>query len=215
MIAEHIEILVEEASMEAFLRASLPHLLGENISFEIYSYQGKSDLLSRLGERLRGYAAWLPDTWRIVVVVDRDDDNCLTLKKGLENDAITAGLTTRALKVKEWQVVFRIAIEELEAWYFGDWEAVRLAYPRVGEHVARKAAYRSCDGIYGGTWEAFERELRKVGYFSGGLEKIQAARNVGRHFSNKRCSSPSYKCFANAISAAVAQGSLVAVSEAS
>jgi len=137
------------------------------------------------------------------------------LKKGLENEAMTAGLTTRALEIKEWQVVFRIAIEELEAWYFGDWEAVRLAYPRVGEHVARKAAYRSCDGIYGGTWEAFERELQKVGYFAGGLGKIEAARNVGKYFSSKRCSSPSYRCLANAILTVVVQGSLVAGSEAS
>lgn len=30
-----------------------------------------------------------------------------------------------------WQLVNRIAIEELEAWYFGDWEAVRTAYPRI------------------------------------------------------------------------------------
>jgi len=53
MTAEHIEFLVEEPSMEAFLRSSLPQLLGKT-SFEIYSYQGKSDLLSRLEERLRG-----------------------------------------------------------------------------------------------------------------------------------------------------------------
>jgi len=65
MTAEHIEFLVEEPSMEAFLRSSLPQLLGET-SFEIYSYQGKSDLLSRLEERLRGYAAWLPVSLRRV-----------------------------------------------------------------------------------------------------------------------------------------------------
>lgn len=37
-------------------------------------------LLARLPERLRGYASWLPDTWRIVVIVDRDDADCTTLK---------------------------------------------------------------------------------------------------------------------------------------
>ena len=32
-----------------------------------------------------------------------------------------------------WQVVNRIAIEELQAWHFGDWEAARQAnpYPRA------------------------------------------------------------------------------------
>lgn len=94
MTAEHIEFLVEEPSMEAFLRSSLPRLLGET-SFEIYTYQGKADLLSRLEERLKGYATWLPSTWRIVVILDRDDDDCLKLKNSLEQLASVAALSTR------------------------------------------------------------------------------------------------------------------------
>jgi len=148
---------------------------------------------------LRGYAAWLPDTWRIVVILDRDDDDCVQLKNSLENFASIATLSTRQSAAENWQVVFRIAIEELEGWYFGDWEAVRLAYPRVSEDAARKAAYRNCDEILGGTWEAFERETQKVGYFEGGLRKIEAARNVGEHFRSERCSSPSYRCLANTL----------------
>lgn len=198
MIAEHVEFLVEEPSMEAFLRSSLPQLLGQT-SFEIYPHQGKIDLFSHLEQRLRGYAAWLPDTWRIVVVLDRDDDDCFELKERLENFASIATLSMRRLAAETWQVAFRIAIEELESWYFGDWEAVRLAYPRVSEFVSRKAAYRNCDQILGGTWEAFERETQKAGYFEGGLRKIEAARNVGKHFRSGRCSSPSYRCLANAL----------------
>jgi hypothetical protein len=41
MRAEHLEILAEEPSMEAFLHALLPRLLGDAASFAIHPYQGK------------------------------------------------------------------------------------------------------------------------------------------------------------------------------
>lgn len=58
MTAEHIEVLVEEPSMEAFLHALLPRILPSGRTFQIHSFQGKSDLLGKLEARLRGYAAW-------------------------------------------------------------------------------------------------------------------------------------------------------------
>ncbi len=76
MTARHLKLLVEEPSMEAFLRALLPRLLAASRTFEVHAFQGKADLLGKLQARLRGYAQWLPDDWRIVVVVDRDDDDC-------------------------------------------------------------------------------------------------------------------------------------------
>jgi len=80
MRATHLEILVEEPSMEAFLRKLLPRLLGEDRTFGIYPYQCKDDLPGKLPQRLRGYAAWLPEKWRIVVIVDRDGNDCVLLK---------------------------------------------------------------------------------------------------------------------------------------
>lgn len=135
-MAAHVELLVEEPSMEAFLRALLPRLLPQNKTFEVHAFQGKSDLLGKLADRLRGYAKWLPDDWRIVVVVDRDDDDCMQLKQRLEAIAGQAGLRTRARAGRApWQLVNRIAIEELEAWYFGDWPAVKAVFPRVSANV--------------------------------------------------------------------------------
>ena len=132
MMAQHMELLVEEPSMEAFLRALLPRMMPQGRSFEIHAFQGKSDVLGKLQNRLRGYAQWLPEEWRIVVVVDRNDDDCQALKQQLESLALGAGLRTRSRPGRHsWQLVNRIAIEELEAWYFGDWAAVCLAYPRV------------------------------------------------------------------------------------
>ena len=183
MTAAHIELLVEEPSMEAFLVSLLPRILSDEISFQVHPFQGKSDLMKELEGRLRGYSSWLPDNWRVVVVVDRDNEDCFTLKAKMEGIADRSGLLTRAKSSGHpWQLVNRIAIEELEAWYFGDWPAVVAAYPRVNQNVPNQASFRDPDAIGGGTWEAFERTLQRHGYFKTGLRKIEAAREIAIHF---------------------------------
>jgi hypothetical protein len=78
MTVERVHLLVEERSMESALRALWPRLAG-GLAFEIFQHNGKMDLLAKLPQRLRGYARWLPPTWRVVVLVDRDDDDCAAL----------------------------------------------------------------------------------------------------------------------------------------
>jgi hypothetical protein len=205
MTAGHLELLVEEPSMEAFLRALLPRLLPQGRSFEVHTFQGKSDLLGKLEARLRGYAAWLPEDWRVVVVVDRDDDDCQTLKHRLDQIAQGAGLRTRNFAGGlPWQLVNRIAIEELEAWYFGDWEAVRSAYPRVAAGIPKRQGFRDPDAIAGGTWEAFERLMQRHGYFRGGVAKIEAARAIGACIDPARNRSASFAAFWRVLAEAVA-----------
>jgi hypothetical protein len=205
MPASHLELLVEEPSMESFLRVLLPRLLPQDRTFEVHPFQGKHDLLGKLDGRLRGYAAWLPDDWRVVVVVDRDDDDCRALKQQLESAAFRAGLRTRTRSYNaQWQLVNRIAIEELEAWYFGDWEAVRAEYPRVHAGIPGRQPFRNSDAIAGGTWEAFERVMKTYGYFKGGLAKIEAARSIGAHVDPLRSRSDSFRVFCNAIHEAFA-----------
>lgn len=200
MRAKHLEILVEEPSMEAFLRKILPPMLGETTSFQIYPSQCKDDLLAKLPDRLQGYANWLPEDWRIIVVVDRDDDCCQELKYKLEQISKAAKLDTRTITgEKPWQIVNRIAIEELEAWYFGDWDAVRNAYPRVRKNTPDKASFRSPDAITGGTWEAFERILQRARYFKNGLRKIEAAKMIGQEMNAQRNTSHSFQVFRNAL----------------
>ena len=96
MTVAHIEIFVEEPSMEAALRTLLPPLL-PNITFEVYPHQCKDELIARLPQRLRGYRAWLPPDWRILIVVDRDDDACHALKERLETIARDVGLVTKTM----------------------------------------------------------------------------------------------------------------------
>ncbi|WP_372612587.1 DUF4276 family protein [Halomonas sp.] len=203
--AQHFELLVEEPSMEAFLKALLPRLLPQDRTFQVHSFQGKPDLLGKLGARLRAYSAWLPANYRIVVVVDRDQEDCRLLKQRLEEISANAGLRSRtATDDERWQVVNRIAIEELEAWYFGDWQAVREVYSRVSANVPNRQGFRGPDAIAGGTWEAFERVLQRHRYFSTGLRKIEAARKLGAEIDHTRSTSRSFSVFCQAIVGATA-----------
>lgn len=147
----------------------------------------------------------MPAEYRIVVIVDRDNEDCEHLKSTLEDICEKAGLRSRRVAGNsEWQVVTRIAIEELEAWYFGDWPAVCAAFPHVSSSVPNQSRYRNPDAIKGGTWEAFERVLQKHGYFKYGLAKRQAAAAIGKHFSPTRSRSQSYSMFWNAIAETIA-----------
>ncbi len=189
--AEHLEILVEEPSMEAALRAILPKMIGE-MSFNITQYTDKQTFLNRLPNRLHGYARSLPPSHRIIVVIDRDNDDCRKLKSCIETMAQKAGLRTRQDHRGPAQVIVRIAIEELEAWYFGDWTAVQAAYPRANKPPQH---CRAPDAVKGGTWEAFERSMRKSGYFVSGLRKIEAATRIAPHIDPARNTSPSFQAF--------------------
>ncbi len=188
--------------MEAFLNELLPRMLPTSCDFKVYPFQGKNDLLRKLPGRLSGYAQWLPEDWRIIVVVDRDDDDCTDLKRRLEQIAKSSGLRTRSRSragTQPWHIANRIAVEELEAWYFGDWDAVRHAYPHVSATIPRKSGFRDPDAVSGGTWETFERVLNKAGYFRGGLRKIEVARRIGSLIDPSRNYSHSFQTFCEVI----------------
>lgn len=185
--------------METLLRGLVPRLV-QDVGFEVFPFRSKDDLLKNLPARLRAYASWNPPGRLVVVVVDRDDDDCTRLKARLETCAVQAGLATRSAPQEgRVTVVSRLAIEELEAWYFGDWEAVRAAYPRVSATIPQKRAFRDPDAVAGGTWEAFERVLQRAGYFPNGLSKIQAARAIAPNLEPARNTSRSFQVFRDAV----------------
>lgn len=193
----HLEFLVEEASLESALTQLLPNILPSTVSSKIHAFRGKPDLLAKLPNRLKGYQAWLPPDWKIVILIDEDRENCLKLKKQLEDIAILAGLITKSScqKDKSFQVLNRIVIEELEAWFLGDVQAIRQAYPKVSANLANQQPYRDPDAIKGGTWEALERVLKKAGYHLGGLEKYKASTEISQYMNPKSNRSKSFKVF--------------------
>ncbi|HUU29809.1 MAG TPA: DUF4276 family protein [archaeon] len=193
----HVEFLVEEPSMEYALNNLVPRILGQDISIKIHPFQGKHDLLNNLPHRLNGYKKWMPADYRVVVLIDLDQGDCLVLKESLDHVAANAGLITKTQRSERgfFQVLNRLAIEELEAWFFGDLEAVRQAYPRFPEKLEVKENYRDPDAIKGGTCEALERELKKAGYYKSGISKTKAAREISAYMDPDRNRSKSFQVF--------------------
>ena len=201
----HFEFLVEELSTEAALSNLVPNILEAEHTFAVHPFQGKADLLANLPARLQAYRTWLPKDWRIVVLIDEDREDCKALKGQLEKAAKKAGLVTRTSTKGQspFQILNRLAIEELEAWFFGDVLAVKAAYPRVLATLSKKAKYRDPDSIVGGTWEALERELKKAGYYPTGMPKIEVSRNVSHYMDVERNRSRSFQVFVDGLKACV------------
>ncbi len=192
----HLELLLEEPSAEAFFADFLPKIAPEGTTWRLIPFQGKADLLANLEKRLKGYAAWLPEDWRIVVLVDEDREDCTKLKARLEASAKVAGLMTKSRAKKGgFAVLNRIAVEELEAWFLGDVEGLCAAYPGVSASLGSRENFRDPDAVPGGTWEALERVLQRAGHFQGGLGKIELARTMARHMEPARNRSRSFQRF--------------------
>jgi hypothetical protein len=128
------------------------------------------------------------------VLVDRDADDCEVLKTELEKTAREAGLITRtaAGPGRSFQVVNRLAIQELEAWFFGDVGALVQAYPGVPATLAKKASYRDPDSIPH-TWERLEQVLQRAGYYATGMPKIEVARRIAGCMQPARNRSKSFQ----------------------
>ncbi len=182
------------------LHSLVPKIVGSGVSFGIHTFQGKQDLLSNLPQRLRGYSRWLPQDWRIVVLVDQDRERCEDLKSKLEKIARRAGLITwsKASRKDSFQVLNRIAVKELEAWFFGDVAALSAAYPKIPRSLAGKSKYRDPDAITR-TWEVLERVLQRAGYYPAGMPKVEVARQVATHMLPDRNRSKSFQVFRDAL----------------
>ncbi|GAC1542183.1 MAG: DUF4276 family protein [Polyangiales bacterium] len=201
MTVEYVEFFVEELSMEAALRALVPKIRA-GLHFDVHPFQGKDDLLAKLPRRLKGYTN-MPSGWRIVVVLDEDRAPCAPLKRRVEQIARSAHLRPkpRGASRHDFDVLTRIAVEELEAWLLGDVPALLATYPRLPASLGATRSLRHPDAVRGGTWEALQRVLQTAGYFAGGLPKIQVARDVAANMDPARNTSPSFRHFRDGLRA--------------
>jgi hypothetical protein len=154
---------VEGASEEAFLRGWFPRFLPGH-ALQVIPHRGKGKLpgepykapdprreglLDQLPAKLRAYGRALnPATDRLLVLLDLDDDSCLELKSRLL--AVLEQCNPKPV------VLFRIAIEETEAFYLGDPQAIKRAFPQAN---LRKLKNYVQDSICG-TWEVFQEIVR-------------------------------------------------------
>ena len=192
-----IKFFVEELSAEEALYNLVPKIIGPGHSIKIYSFQGKHDLLNNLSNRLKALKRGFASDDRIVILIDEDREDCKALKGKLETIANASGFNSKSavLPGTMFHVLNRIAVEELEAWFFGDMNALLNAFPKLPASLREKASFRNPDGINGGTWEALERVLNKYGYYSGGIPKVELARAVSQHMNPQNNRSRSFQVF--------------------
>lgn len=126
--------LLEEPSMKYFLDGFLPRILPEKITFVTIPHEGKSDLQKSLAAKLRG---WNEPDVKFVVVQAQDSNDCRELKKKLLALCDNSGRN----------VLIRIACRELEAWYFGDIDALNMAYGVDLSNIKKKKRFRIPDEI--------------------------------------------------------------------
>jgi hypothetical protein len=206
----HFEILVEDASGELLLGSLLPKILGRNgdtHTWKTHAYKGigkiprdlrgKTDpwkriLLDRLPKILAGYGKSLQATEAVVVVVvDLDDKDCTAFKQELVQIQNRCRPKPR--------VLFRLAIEEMEAWLLGDQAAIVKAFPRAKTNILQ--SYRQ-DSICG-TWETLAEAvfpggsaaLKAEGYPRIGEQKCRWASQIGGHLDVEANLSPSFRVF--------------------
>ncbi len=201
----HIEILVEDQSGKALLESLIPKLIGESGQthfWRLHAYKGigripkglKSGqdaagriLLDQLPRLLRGFRK-TPSIDAVMVVLDSDRRNCVEFLQQLTQvaNAVDAGDRT----------LFRLAIEEMEAWYFGDRDALTRAYPRAKAEILNRYVQDSVCG----TWEILadaiypggSAAVKKAGWPLPGQVKFDWARKLGPLLDVDRNNSPSF-----------------------
>ena len=105
----HIKFFLEEPSAEEALQYILPKVFADDVSYEFHISEGKGDLLNNLSTLLKGHQ-WIPNDWRIIVLIDEDRRNCHELKAYLEKAAHEAGFVTKSSVAPngDFQVVNRL-----------------------------------------------------------------------------------------------------------
>ena len=204
----HIEVLVEDSSGEKLLAQLLPLILGEQgapHTWRLKAYKGigrippgltaKADpakriLLDQLPRLLQGYGR-TPGIDAVVVVLDTDRRDCKEFLKELKAVARRCQPAPRTL--------FRLAIEEMEAWYLGDRAGLMQAYPRAKREVLDRYVQDSvCN-----TWELMADAVRvggaaaikKAGWPLPGQIKHEWAEKIGPFMRTDQNASPSFAKF--------------------
>lgn len=168
----NVVFLLEEESMRVCLGYLLEKALRDvpDVNCQFVTFRGKGDLEKRLPIKLKGWST--PNTV-FVVVRDQDEDDCVKVKEHLLKLASGSGR----------DVLVRIVCHELEAWYFGDLEAVDAGFGTKLAPLARKKRYRNPDAIHHP-----KTELRK---YLPELQQIDGARRIGPHLDPSRNTSHS------------------------
>ena len=209
----HFEILVEDRSGSIALEHILEKILGANGAvhyWRIHHYRGIGRLPKKLGGvptpanrllldnlpgLLRGYGKSLTDSSAVIVVVDSDDRDCIAFKKELLSVLNNCNPRPKTL--------FRIAVEEGEAWLLGDRSAIKAAYPSAKDTILNGYVQDSVCG----TWEVIadavhsggSKRLKRLGYPETGKTKCEWAAKIAPELDVAQNRSKSFTVFRDGV----------------
>jgi len=215
----HIEILVEDSSGAKLIETLMPKVIGpfgNPHTWRIHAYKGigkipkglvatgnpaKRALLNQLPRLLAGYGK-TTGIDAVVVVLDNDNRDC---KEFLAELNVILTHCTPAPRT-----LFRLAIEEMEAWLLGDASALLTAYPTAKKDVLRRYTQDSvcgtwellADAIYPGSSLA----IRKASWPLPGQVKYQWAERIAPHMNVEENVSHSFGKFRDGLRQLVQSG---------
>ncbi|WP_072622771.1 DUF4276 family protein [Spirulina major] len=217
----HFEVLIEDQSGKTALEILIPKIIDcDQHTFTVHAYKGtgrippnlnpnldpkKRVLLDQLPRLIQGYGqtfAKYPTSYPAVLMIICDlDDRCLHQFR----QELIACLERSSPQPETY---FCLAIEEGEAWYLGDFNAIKSAYPQVKESVLN--SYEN-DAICG-TWELLAdaiatggaKRLTSQGGKSVGQEKMMWAQTIPPQMEVDRNRSPSFCYFRDKLRRAIA-----------
>lgn len=196
-------ILVEGSSDEPAVDAILRRRFGmvKGSQYRIYPHAGRGrlpddptvppsplnrTLLHQLPAKLRAFSRKGPDTC-VVVLLDQDDDDCRTLL----GDLLALQQTIQPYPPN---VLYRIAMEELEAWFLADAAAIQAAYPNAD---LSKIPVQPPDEVD----DPSDRlaEVLNVPLPCSGADKFEWAKRISPKIKLRQPASPSLKKFIDGI----------------
>ena len=203
----YVELLIEDKSGKKAMEILIPKLVSNDIPVRIHSYKGisripkgykpktdasKRQMLDQLPRLLQGIGK-VPECKAVVVICDLDNSD--------KHQFLSELNALLEICHPKPNAVFCLAIEEFEAWYLGDINAIRKAYPRAKSDVLNK--YEN-DSICG-TWEVLanaiyaggSKVLNERGWQAIGEQKSVWAETISPYMNVQENASPSFNYMRN------------------
>jgi hypothetical protein len=132
-----LHVFTEEESAKKVFDIILPKLF-PGLDFRVYKHQGKQDLENALRKTLPVLCKSPYN--RILITRDQNSSDCRLVKQCLK-DLIKLNCIS--------PVMIRIICRELESWFLGDLNALKLAFPRFSpEYYVNKRTFKKVDLLH-------------------------------------------------------------------
>ena len=175
----NLVFMLEEESAKHLLKELLPRILSEfqteaqTVTCRLIPHQGKGDLQKSIPIKLK---AWLAPNTYFIILHDQDSHDCKKLKQKLK---------LLSVQNNKHKSLIRIVCRELEAWYFGDLDAVEKTFPSFrANKYKNKSRFKNPDAI-----NKPSDELKRI---VRGFSKSIAAREIPRHMDIDKNTSTSF-----------------------